>query len=144
MLAPGKLSIRLDMDRFASIFDLPRNIIDADAMTIETSFTLRRRGVETKLMIEGEAAPRDETLLRNIALGHQFLAKVKSGQNTQVIAKARGLSRRRVQQILEFAFLSPSTVQMALAGTQPDWVTTDWCLTHEVPAHWAEQAVIFS
>ena len=109
-LAPGKLNTQLDLTRFASTFELPRNIIDADLMTFETSFALRRRGVEAKLMINGEAMPRDATLLRNVALGHQFLANVKARQSTQEIAEARGLSKKRVQQILEFAFLSPATL----------------------------------
>lgn len=143
-VAPDKLRIRLDLNKFADAFDVPRQVIDADAMAFEISFALRRRGVETKLMIEGEAAPRDETLLRNIALGHRFLANVKSGQSTQEIAEAKGLSRKRVQQIFEFAFLSPASVQLALYAKLPEWLTTDWCLTHEIPANWTEQAKIFS
>ena len=139
-IASGKLSINLDPERFATVFDVSRVVIDIDAMSFETSFTLRRMGVETKLMIEGETAPRDETLLRNIALGHQFLANIKAGQCTQEIVEARGLSRKRVQQILEFAFLSPATTQRALDANLPAWVTTDWCLTHEISAEWAEQA----
>ncbi|MGR3291371.1 MAG: recombinase family protein, partial [Paracoccaceae bacterium] len=125
-------------------FDVPRQVIDADAMTFEISFTLRRRGVETKLMIEGEIAPRDETLLRNIALGHRLLESIKAGQTTQEISEAQGLSRKRVQQILEFAFLSPATVQLALDANLPDWLTTDWCLTHEIPADWSEQAALLN
>ena len=143
-IAPGKLAICLDPERFAAIFDVPPNTINADLFTFETSFTLRRRGVETRLMVEGEAAPRDETLLRNIALGHQFLANIKTGQSTQEIAEARGLSKKRVQQILEFALLSPATVQLVLDATPPDWLTTDWCLTREIPANWADQAALFS
>ena len=95
-------------------------------------------------MIEGEVAPRDKTLLRNIALGHRFLAAIKAGQNTQEIAEDQGLSKKRVQQILEFAFLSPMAVQMALDGTHADWLTTDWCLSHGIPANWVEQAALFS
>ena len=144
IIAPGTLSIRLKLAKFANLFEVPPNTIDANLLTFETTFTLRRRGVETKLMIEGEAMPRDETLLRNIALGHQFLANIKAGQSTQEIAEARGLSRKRAQQILEFAFLSPATIQRALDANLPDWVTTDWCLTHEISAEWAEQAELLS
>jgi site-specific DNA recombinase len=143
-LAHGKLSIRLEPERFANVLEVPPNAIDADLLTFETTFSLRRRGVETKLIIEGEAMPRDETLLRNIALGHQFLANIKAGQSAQKIAEAQGLSRKRVQQILEFSFLSPATIQRALDATLPDWLTTDWSLTHEIPANWAEQAALFS
>ena len=87
ILAPNKLTIRLEPARLANIFEVSRNAIDADAMAFETAFSLRRRGIETKLMIEGEVAPRDKTLLRNIALGHRFLAAIKAGQNTQEIAE---------------------------------------------------------
>ncbi len=102
-------------------------------LTFQTAFTLRRRGVETKLLLEGNAPPRDETLVRNFAKGHAFLEMITSGQSVQQIAEASGLSVRRIQQTVEFAFLSPEVVSLVLEGRQPSFLTADWCLKHEIP-----------
>lgn len=87
---------------------------------------------------------RDETLLRNIATGHVFLEKVTSGQSIQQIAEEYGLSVRRVQQTLEFAFLSPDVVERVVEGRQPVFLTTDGCLKHEIPVGWSDQIRLFS
>ena len=50
------------------------------------------------------------------------------------IATANDLSAKRVQQMLEFAFLSPEVLASIAAGRQPPWLTTDWCLGHDIPA----------
>ncbi len=96
--------------------------------------------METKLLLEGDAIPRDETLLRNVAKAHAFLGMITSGQTVPHIAEAHNLSARRVQQTLEFAFLSPDFTGQIVAGCQPAFLTADWCLKHEISADWAEQA----
>ena len=41
--------------------------------------------------------------------------------------------------MLEFAFLSPEVLASIAAGRQPPWLTTDWCLGHDIPADWTAQ-----
>lgn len=100
--------------------------------------------METKLLLEGDVIPRDETLLRNIAKGHAFLDMITSGQSIQQIAEVNDLSVRRVQQTLEFAFLSPDVVRQVIEGRQPEFLTADWCLKHEIPVGWPDQSRLFS
>jgi len=138
------LEITVDPDRLSKAFGVPIKDPDQDQLTIKTPFTLRRRGVETKLLLEGDAIPCDETLLRNIAKGHAFLNMITSGQTVQQIAEASNLSARRVQQTLEFAFLSPEATRQIVEGCQPAFLTADWCLKHEISADWAEQAQQFN
>jgi len=69
---------------------------------------------------------------------------ITSGQSVQQIAEANGISVRRVQQTMEFAFLSPDIVRQVVEGRQPPFLTADWCLKHEIPVDWAGQANQFS
>jgi DNA invertase Pin-like site-specific DNA recombinase len=134
------LEITVAPDQLSKALGVPVRDLDPDQLTFEAPFTLRRRGVETRLLLDGDALPRDETLLRNIARGHVFLAMITSGETTRQIAEAHDLSVRRVQQTLEFAFLSPDFVGQIVEGRQPASLTADWCLKHEIPADWAAQA----
>ena len=79
----------------------------------------------------------------NIAKGDAFMKRITKGDSFQAIADDNGLSVKRVQQILEFAFLSPSTVRLVIEGRQPSFLTTDWCLKNEIPADWNAQDVLF-
>lgn len=107
--------------------------ISEDHLRIDSLFTLRRRGVETRMLLDGDAAPRDEALLRNVSHGHAFLEMIRKGRSAREIAQDFDLSAKRIQQILEFAFLSPGIVQLVIEGRQPGFLTSDWCRTHEIP-----------
>lgn len=139
-----KLEITIEPDRFSKVFGVPLISADQDQLTFDAPFILRRRGVETKLLLEGDAIPRDETLLRNIAKGHAFLEMITSGKSPQQIAEDNSLSPRRVQQTLEFAFLSPDVVRNVIEGRQPTFLTADWCLKHGIPVDWVDQTRKFS
>jgi hypothetical protein len=134
----------VDPDRLSKAFGVPVQDSDPEHLTFQVTFTLRRRGVETKLLLDRDAIPRDETLLRNIARGHAFLGRITSGQSVQQIADENHLSARRVQQTLEFAFLAPDVVRQVVEGRQPAFLTTDRCLKNEINVDWAEQAQQFS
>jgi site-specific DNA recombinase len=48
-------------------------------------------------------------------------------------------SKRRVQQLIDLAFLAPDILRDITHGTQPMVLTSDWCLRHEMPAEWQAQ-----
>jgi hypothetical protein len=138
-----RLEITIDPKGLSTTFGVLVTGADPDHLIFEAPFTLRRRGVETKLLLQGDVLPRDETLLRNIAKGQAFLQMITAGRSAQQIAEETALSVRRVQQTLEFAFLSPDIVRQVVEGRQPAFLTADWCLKHEIPVDWTEQARLF-
>ncbi len=144
LIGRDSLEITLNPDYLSKAFGVPVQNPDPDHLTFQVAFTLRRRGVETKLLLEGDAIPQDETMLLNIARAHAFLDRFTSGQSVQQIAEQNDLSVRRVQQALEFAFLSPDVVRQVVEGRQPAFLTADWCLKNEINVDWAEQAHQFS
>ena len=122
---------------------VPRDGINPNSLRFEAPITLRRRGVETRLMLDGDVRPRDETLIINIAKGQAMLGDVMAGRSFQEIADTNALSVKRVQQILEFAFLSPRSLRQIIEGRQPSFLSADWCLKNEIPANWNTQDVLF-
>ncbi|MCY1127251.1 hypothetical protein OU426_10335 [Frigidibacter sp. RF13] len=117
--------------------------INTDSLHFEAPITLRRRGVETRLMLDGDTLPRDQTLIANIAKGQAMLADAMAGRCFQEIADTNALSVKRVQQIVEFAFLSPHSVRRVIEGRHPSFLTADWCLKNEIPADWVAQDLLF-
>lgn len=143
VLGAGQLKITLSRKDLGQTLRIPSDRINVDSLHVEAPFTLRRRGVESRLMLDGDVLPRDETLIANIAKGHAMLGDVMAGRSFQEIADTNALSVKRVQQILEFAFLSPRAVRRVIEGRQPSFLTADWCLKNEIPADWSAQDVLF-
>ncbi len=137
------LSITLAHRTTAGALDIAVEAIVPERLSFEVPLTIRRRGVETKLLLHGEPLPQDTTLIGNIAKGHAYLDLITKGQSAQAIAEKNGISVKRVQQIIEFAFLGPDAVRQIIEGRQPPFLTADWCLKHEIAADWAAQQMLF-
>ena len=95
-------------------------------------------------MIGGQRKRRDETLLRNIAKGHRYFGLIMSGQSYAQIAETKNTSKRMVQHLTEFAFLSPEIVEQICEGCQPPGLTTEWLKRHKIPVLWSEQRALFA
>ena len=117
--------------------------IDPAHLVSEHPLTLRKRGVETRIILADTPTGRDDTLVRNTARAHAWFERLKGGATVTEIAEEAGTSKRRVQQMIEFAFLAPDIVADVLEGRQPLGFTSDWCLRHSLPPDWdAQRALI--
>ncbi len=94
-IAPDKVSLKLDPKAVAVALDID---IDAIALQLEAPFQLRKRGVETKIILAETPVGKDEALIRKIALAHHWLERIKAGDTFGDIARNDGISKRRVQQ----------------------------------------------
>jgi site-specific DNA recombinase len=65
--------------------------------------------------------------------------RLKEGQSFETIAAELRTSKRRIQQIIDLAFLAPDIVRDITNGTQPMGLTSDWCMRHELPSDWQAQ-----
>ena len=81
----------------------------------------------------------DEKLLANIIRANQWYRRLKEGQSFEAVAAEAGSSKRRVQQLIDFAFLAPDIVRAVSQGSQPMGLTSDWCLRHDLPSDWLAQ-----
>ena len=85
-ISPGSVSILLDRNAFAACLSMEPERIREDALRIHAPFRLRRRGVETKLVLGNPTKSVDRTLLRNIANALSWLDRIKAGKTYEEIA----------------------------------------------------------
>lgn len=100
-------------------------------------------GVKTKLILAGQQAPRDETLLRNIALAQRYVDRIKAGQTSTDIAGAEGASKRRIQHLVDLPFLAPDSARDIRDGRKPTGLTSDWLMRHAIPPIRVDQRALF-
>jgi site-specific DNA recombinase len=92
-------------------------------MTRFVPLQMRRRGIETRLVVPGEkvAVPRtDPALLRALARGYQWFGELAAGTavSTTQIAAREGVSDSYVRHLVPLALLAPSIVESICAGRQ--------------------------
>lgn len=143
-IAPGSMRLHLDASKLAERLSIEIDAIDTSQLTSCHPFQLRKRGVETRIILADAPTGQDETLIRNIARAHAWFEKIKAGSTFAQIADSEGTSRRRVQQMIGLAFLAPDIVQAVLDGKQPTGFTSDWCKTHDMPSDWSDQRALLA
>jgi len=106
---------------------------------------LRRRGVETRLVLPGEtdqARDRDPALLKAVVRGYRWFKELTSEAGAEVagIAKREGVDDSYVRRLLPLALLAPEIVEAVCAGRQPLGLSTE-ALTRraELPLDWRGQ-----
>ena len=99
------------------------------ALRILAPFRLRRRGVETKLVLGNPTKSVDRTLLRNIANALSWLNRIKAGKTYEEIATEDAIPTTRVRKAIRYAFLAPDIVRAIVDGRQPVGLRTSQRLT---------------
>lgn len=137
-VAPGQLTVDLNAGDVHNLIGAELDC-DPDDLTLDLPFTERRRGVEMKLVTGDDAIEIDEKLLANIIRANQWYQRLKEGQSFAAVAAEAGTSKRRVQQVIDLAFLAPDIVRDVTNGAQPMGLTSDWFLRHDLPSDWQAQ-----
>ena len=91
-LALGKMLIRLSATHLAKLLDRNLDGLESDALSFETQFQLRKRGIETKIIIADGPTGIDEALIHNIAKANLWYGLVKRGQTFKQIAQSQNTS----------------------------------------------------
>ena len=105
---------------------------------------MRRRGVETRLVLESGSRPAqvDETLIRAVARARNWFAEISEGKvlSHREIAAREGITAEYVNQLLPLAFLAPRIVEAIVSGRQAPHLSTRELMTRlELPANWTDQ-----
>ena len=116
--------------------------IREDALRILAPFRLRRRGVETKLVLGNPTKSVDRTLLRNIRNALSWLDRIKAGKTYEQIATENAIPTDRVRKAIRYAFLAPDIVRAIVEGRQPVGLTSSYLLHHPLPDDWEKQRVL--
>jgi site-specific DNA recombinase len=108
--------------------------------------TIRRRGVEMRLVIEGNRAPApraDSALLKAVARARQWSEELLVGNARSIteIAECEAVTDRYVRRLLRLAFLAPAIVEAIVAGNQPPELTAEALAKRiDLPFFWTAQA----
>ena len=141
-ISPGSVSILLDRNTFAACLSMGPERIREDALRILAPFRLRRRGVETKLVLGNPTKSVDRTLLRNIRNALSWLDRIKAGKTYEQIAIEHAIPTDRVRKAIRYAFLAPDIVRAIVEGRQPVGLTSSYLLHHPLPEDWEKQRVL--
>ena len=119
-------------------------------VSIDCPVSLRRRGVEMRMVITNSADQHRQPhagLVQLVLKAYRYLALLVDGQNNTIVdvAAAEGVEASEVSRILPLAFLSPSIVDSILAGTQPVSLTPlRLSRLPDLPASWRKQAELLA
>jgi site-specific DNA recombinase len=152
-IEPGQITLSLSRDglrRCLGIETLQRDTDgksspDPAPSTICLPFVVRRRGVESRLVIGGEQQRPpsvDQRLIDTIARAMNWMQRLTSGaaKTTAELAREDGIDDGEISRTLPLAFLAPDIVDAIVQGRQPVALTTRYLKRLKpLPASWAEQ-----
>jgi DNA invertase Pin-like site-specific DNA recombinase len=119
-------------------------------VSIDVPISIKQRGVETRLIIEGETetpAYRDPALIRTLARAVSWFDDLASGRvkDFSDLGSQEGLTRSVVGRTCLLAFLAPELIEQILAGRQPLKMRARNLLREvSIPDSWSEQRSFFA
>jgi DNA invertase Pin-like site-specific DNA recombinase len=143
-VAPGRMEIRVAAEALAGRLQIAPARLDPDQLVLAAPFRIRRRGVETRVLLGDRPAEPDRVLIRNLMKARDWFAALTRGESYTEIAAREGVATQRIQQLLPLAFLAPEIVQRIAEGRQPVGLTTEWLITTDLPVCWHDQRALIS
>ena len=116
---------------------------ELQAVIISVPMTLRRRGAEARLVLEGHSLGRkpDDGLVEAVAKAHVMLGMLTDGMGRTIadVANDAGVHVADASRILPLAFLAPKITEAILRGRQPVELTARTLMRDDLPHLWADQ-----
>jgi hypothetical protein len=121
-----------------------------DTLSISIPMKLRRRGAETKLIVDAsgngsEVTVPDPARVKMIANAHQWWEDLIAHRfhTMRALAATYGKDERYVARVLQLAFLVPATVDAIVAGAQPIEMTAQRLITlPDLAPSWTHQKMM--
>jgi len=144
--------VELRSDGVRISLNLPLRVADErDGMTAShlalsrfVPMQMKRRGVEMKMVLQGDSTPArvDLPLLKAVARARRWVGDLASGRMRSVaeLARREGMDGRSVRRLVPLGFLSPRIVEAIVEGRQPPDLTVI-ALTRrlDLPLLWSAQ-----
>ncbi|HEU5046647.1 MAG TPA: recombinase family protein [Rickettsiales bacterium] len=141
-LKPDQLHISLDLKSFFNSKSTSQPL----TLKQDIMMQMKRRGIETKLIIEGNhTAKIDPMLVRTVAQAYTRAEELFSGKvpSMAAIASREGIDKGTLSRMMDLAFLAPNIVEAIAEGRQPPKLTTQWLLRNtQLPLAWKLQEVL--
>ncbi len=137
------MDLRLDAAALAAALQVSVEALSSEVTGITEPFSLRPRGIETKI-IAGETVPApDPVLQRSLAEAHLWAKALRAGKSLIEIARRTGRSEPYVRNRIPLAFLAPHLQAAILDGRQPADFSVAKLVRDGIPTDWKEQARMF-
>jgi site-specific DNA recombinase len=124
---------------------------DGIALSHFVPMTMRRRGVELRLILDGRADEQrqvDPALLKALARARAWFEEVASGRASSLadIARSEGLRKRYVARLTKLAFIAPAVAEAIAEGRTPIGINLQMLMDRrlELALCWSEQQRMFS
>ncbi|MDH3664940.1 MAG: recombinase family protein, partial [Alphaproteobacteria bacterium] len=144
-IAPGRLQIEINDKQLVGLLTGDTAAHSTEVTILSVPFRIRKRGIETKLIIEGDehaVGGKDPMLIEIVAKGSTWFEEIASGQSETVrdIAKREGVDEGDVSRMMSFAFLAPDMVEAIIDGRQPVQLTAERLKrSGSLPLPWPDQ-----
>ncbi|KRS19178.1 recombinase family protein [Roseovarius indicus] len=138
-LGKDRLKIQLDRDEIAALLEMAPEDISEAILSIEAPFTMRRRGVEARIVTGEILSGPDRTLIRGLAKGHKWAADLQKGMPISQIARREKVTEAYIRTRAQLAFLAPSIQTAIFDGKQPANLTLEKLVRMQIPLDWTEQ-----
>ena len=138
-LHKGKLELELSADHLRAALQTEVDRLPDDLIHFAVPITLRKRGVEAKL-IAGELQKKpDQTLLAALSKAETWIEQLKAGVLIAEIAAAHNCNESYIRKRIQLAFLAPDLKLAILEGRQPIDLTLEKLTSSLMPRGWSDQ-----
>jgi site-specific DNA recombinase len=138
-LATTQMSMQLQEARLAKALDLETDDLDADALSLTVPITLRRRGIEVRIITGLRDSVPDPVLCRVLADATSWAKALRKGTSIVDLARDIGQAEAYIRTRLPIAFLAPRLQRAILEGRQSPDLSVARILRDGVPLDWDAQ-----
>ncbi len=133
-------AVRLKPDMLQIETHLPAPGNSEGRHVITVPFSIRRRGVEQKLVIsDGRGREPDLVLIRRILRAEGWLSEIRNGTSMADLAKREDITSDFIANNLDLALLSPASLIAIAEGRHRPEISANTISTRRIPVRWAEQ-----
>ena len=121
-----------------------KNQPDEQIITLSAPVTFKRRGVETKIILDGALSSTrsrpDPALIKTVARARIWFEDIVTGPLTMTqLAKREGMKVSSVAKLFPLAFIAPDIVEAILAGAQSATIGAHRLIRSDLPVLWTHQ-----
>ncbi|MFO1090602.1 MAG: recombinase family protein [Hyphomicrobiales bacterium] len=138
---PGKVVISINTQELAQFLGLTHPVEHGE-VSLVCHISLRRRGVEGRLIVADQSPPVvDAKLVEILTKAHRWAALLTTGkiESLEALAGSGGILASEVSRILPLAFLAPDVTEAILLGRQPIDLTAERLKRTPIPILWHDQ-----
>lgn len=117
--------------------------LSPELLCFDHPISLRRRGVETRIIAGDLQRAPDPGLVRTLAAAHDWARSLKSGMPLKSLVAKTGHSEPYLRARLALAFLSPALQAAIIEGRQRPDLTVAKLIASDIPLDWSEQERLF-